>query len=364
MTNNYIDSDSALRDVIEALASHSWLALDTEFMRERTYYPQLCLIQIGTGDDLFCIDALAFGSVTPLLELICNRDKTMVLHAARQDLEIFFALQQQVSAPLFDTQVAGGLLGFDAQLGYAGLIKQLLGIDLEKGLQRANWAARPLPKNQIDYAIDDVRHLSEAYPVLLEHLEAKQRLEWALEDSARLLQAELYIPQPDKAFERIGQAKVLPAVEQQILKRVAAWREQYAQRVDKPRTWITSDATLIYIAHVKPNSVGALHNIKGIAQEILKTETDNLLTAVAEGMAAEPIQLLEKPLALSDKEQKRYRALKKQVDARASELGIDSPVLGARKDIELLLRGNRNTLLLQGWRKAVIGEELLSLVQG
>lgn len=361
MTNNYIDSDSGLRDVVESLAKESWLALDTEFMRERTYYPQLCLMQIGTGRELFCIDTIALSSVAPLLALICGGDKTMVLHAARQDLEIFYTQHQAISAPLFDTQIAGGLIGLDAQLGYAGLIKQLLGIELEKGLQRANWAQRPLPQNQIDYAIDDVRHLSEAYPMLLEQLEAKQRLAWALEDSARLLVPDLYLPQPDKAFERIGQAKVLPAVEQQVLQRVAAWRERYAQRVDKPRTWITSDATLIYISHIKPGSVSALNNIKGIAPEILKTETDDLLAAVAAGLAADPLLLLEKPVPLSDKEQKRYRLLKKHVDARAKELGMDSPVLGTRKDIELLLRGHKNSLLLQGWRKAVIGDELLAL---
>ena len=364
MTSTYIDTDSGLRDVVRALDSHAWLALDTEFMRERTYYPQLCLIQIGTRDDLFCIDTIALESIAPLLDLICNRYKTMVLHAARQDLEIFFTLQKQVSAPLFDTQIAGGLIGLDAQLGYAGLIRQLLDINLEKGLQRANWAARPLPKNQVDYAIDDVRHLREVYPVLLQQLEDKQRLAWATEDSARLLAPELYQAQPERAFERIGQAKVLPAVEQQILKQVAAWRESYARRVDRPRTWITSDATLIYIAHVKPGSISALHNIKGIAPDILKTESDELLAAVAAGLAAEPVQLLEGPAPLTDREQKRYRELKKHVDARASELGLDSPVLGTRKDIELLLRGNENTLLLQGWRKAVIGEELQTLAQG
>lgn len=364
MTTEYIDTPSALQDVIKSLTTHTWLALDTEFMRERTYYPQLCLVQIGTDDDLLCVDTIAIDSVAPLLELICNDAKTMVLHAARQDLEIFYTLQAQVTAPLFDTQIAGGLLGLDAQLGYAGLIKQLLEIDLEKGLQRANWATRPLPADQLAYAFDDVRHLREVYPMLLDQLEAKQRLAWALEDSTRLLNPDLYLPQPDKAFERIGQAKVLPAAEQQVLKCVAAWREEYAQRVDKPRTWITSDATLIYIAHTKPATVSALHSIKGIAPDILKTETDALLTAVAAGLAAEPVMLLEKPVPLSDKEQKRYREMKKLVDARAVELDINSPVLATRKDIELLLRGQQHSLLLQGWRKPVIGDPLLKMLQG
>lgn len=361
MQTSVIDTNANLEACCDQLAQAEWITVDTEFMRERTYYPQLCLIQIGTPDRAWCVDALADMPLETLLKLVCESPQPRVLHAARQDLEIFFHLSGKFTSPLFDTQIAAALLGFDAQIGYAGLIKELSGKELEKGYQRANWAARPLPAGQLEYALDDVRYLADAYPVLLEKLIAADRLQWALEDSARLLNRELYVTDPATAYLRIGQTRTLAAPEQHVVRELAHWREQLAQDQDRPRNWIASDSTLIYMAQVKPDSLARLQKVKGIGPELIDRHSETLLEAIARGHDEQGDSLMDQLNPLSDREQKLYRQLKQHLDQRAQALGINTPVLGTRKDVELLLRGNTGSLLLEGWRRQAVGEELLAM---
>jgi ribonuclease D len=170
MNTRIVDTARQLEECCDSLAGADWITVDTEFMRERTYYPQLCLVQLGIPGQAWCVDALADLSLQPALELVCLQRSRRVLHAARQDLEIFFHLVGSFTSELFDTQIAAALLGFDAQIGYAGLVKELSGTELEKGYQRANWATRPLPSAQLEYALDDVRYLAELYPEILDRL--------------------------------------------------------------------------------------------------------------------------------------------------------------------------------------------------
>lgn len=343
------------------IAGANWITVDTEFMRERTYYPQLCLVQIGVEGDAWCIDALADIDLDRLLDLLCNNTAARVLHAARQDLEIFFHLHGAFNSPLFDTQVAAGLLGMDAQIGYAGLIKNLFGKELEKGFQRADWSRRPLPDKQIEYALDDVRYLADAYPVLQEKLQRLGRLDWAIEDSQRLLSPRLYLCQPDEAYQRIGQLRTLPAAEQHVLRRLAAWRERLAQQSNTPRNWIGNDNTLVYVAKIKPDSTAQLRKVKGIDPALLEQESDNILEAIDSGLGGPDATLMSHPEPLTDEEQKLYKRMKQELDKLAKSMGIQAPVLGTRKDVEMLLRGNPDSNLLHGWRKQVVGDTLGNL---
>lgn len=361
MSSHLIDNNIPLEECRHAISEAGWITLDTEFMRERTYYPQLCLLQIGDGANAWCVDALADLHLDPLLEQICERDHWRVLHAARQDLEIFYRLRGNFTSPLFDTQVAAGLLGLDAQVGYAGLIKELLGIELEKGYQRANWARRPLPEAQLEYALDDVRYLAEVYPLIQEKLDSLGRLEWVIEDSRKLCDRNLYSVDPATAYLRIGQLRALVPVEQHIVRALAQWREQRAQQADKPRSWIASDNTLIYLAQIKPDSRARLQKVKGLSPQLIDNQADAILTAVAEGASSDNARLMSHPEPLTDSEQKLYKEMKKALDDRAKELGIDAPALGTRKDVEMVVRGNTDSALLNGWRAGVVGEQLLAM---
>ena len=360
MHTNLVDTHMRLEECCESLAETEWITVDTEFMRERTYYPQLCLIQLGAPGQAWCVDALADFSLQPVLELVCLKQSARVLHAARQDLEIFYQLVGSFSSELFDTQIAAGLLGLDAQIGYAGLVKELSGKELEKGYQRANWATRPLPPAQLEYALDDVRYLASLYPEVVDRLNELGRLDWAIEDSARLLRRELYVTDPSKAYLRIGQARTLGAPEQHIVRHLAQWREQIAQDLDRPRNWIASDNTLIYMAQSKPDTLSRLQKVKGISPELIEKHSEELLRAIDAGDNGSRTALLEQSNPLTDQEQKRYRRLKERLDQFAKSLGINTPVLGTRKDVELLLRGEPGSVLTEGWRREIIGEELLS----
>jgi ribonuclease D len=361
MNTRIVDTARQLEECCDSLAGADWITVDTEFMRERTYYPQLCLVQLGIPGQAWCVDALADLSLQPALELVCLQRSRRVLHAARQDLEIFFHLVGSFTSELFDTQIAAALLGFDAQIGYAGLVKELSGTELEKGYQRANWATRPLPSAQLEYALDDVRYLAELYPEILDRLGELGRLDWATEDSARLLRRELYVTDPAIAYLRIGQTRTLNATEQHIVRRLARWREQLAQELDRPRNWIGSDSTLIYMAQTKPDTRVRLQRVKGISPELIEKHSEQLLQAIAVDSDAGRDSLLEQPNPLTDQEQKRYRRLKERLDQCAKSLGINTPVLGTRKDVELLLRGGQGSVLTEGWRKEIIGEELMDM---
>jgi len=356
-----VDTIGQLEECCERLADARWITVDTEFMRERTYYPQLCLVQLGIPGQAWCIDALADMPLQPALELVSLSRSQRVLHAARQDLEIFFHLVGSFTSDLFDTQIAAALLGCDAQIGSAGLVTSLSGTELEKGYQRANWATRPLPSAQLEYALDDVRYLAELYPEILARLEESGRLDWAKEDSARLLNRELYVTDPSTAYLRIGQTRTLNATEQHIVRRLARWREKMAQQLDRPRNWIASDSTLIYMAQTKPDTLSRLQKVKGISPELIETQSEDLLRAIEPGGDMDSDHLVEHPCPLTDQEQKRYRRLKERLDQCAKSLGIHTPVLGTRKDVELLLRGKPGSVLTEGWRMEIIGEELLSM---
>jgi ribonuclease D len=245
----YIDTSAALTVVCAQLRGNPWLILDTEFLREKTYYPKLCLLQVATPDLIACIDPLALEDLTPLLDVIYDEGIMKVLHAARQDMEIFFHLRNALPAPVFDTQIAALLLGYPDQIGYGNLVKETLGIELDKLHSRTDWSRRPLSDEQIRYAAEDVFYLAQVYRHLVEKLTGLGRLDWLSEDFARLTQVELYSNDPEQAWLKVRGSNRLRGPSLAVLQALAQWRETVAR--DRTRaagccatmSWSKSPAT-------------------------------------------------------------------------------------------------------------------------
>jgi len=241
----WIETADALQALCTRLATSEWLALDTEFMRERTYYPKLCLVQVATPQVVACVDVLALTSLEPLLTVLDDTRILKVMHSARQDLEMFFNLNGQVPAPLFDTQLAASFAGFPDQAGYATVVQGVLGVNLEKSHTRADWTRRPLSPAVRQYAADDVRYLREIYPRLKHKLETGQRLDWLQAETARLMDPATYRPDPDNVWQRLRGLQRLKSRQLAAVKALAAWRERTAMQSDLPRQWVLKDEVLI-----------------------------------------------------------------------------------------------------------------------
>ena len=342
-----------------------WLALDTEFLREDTYYPKLCLIQAGDGNDNICIDAVALPgeALRPLLDMLHAADIAKVFHAASQDLEIFVQLDGRTPQPLFDTQVAAALLGHGDQLGYAALVEKLLGVKLDKSLTRTDWSRRPLNAAELAYAADDVRYLGEIYPRLREELVSRGRLHWLEEDCLRLADPARYRNPPEAAWRRLkGLARLAPPA-QRTAAALAAWRERVAQERNRPRKWILDDDAVYRLAERRPSGREQLEGLQLLPPKTLERHAAALLEVIASA-AGETTPLALEEALLDDAQKTRLKRLLERLRALGETLGVPPSLLGPRGDVETLLRhgGAADVPLLRGWRREVAGEELLKLL--
>lgn len=358
-----ITDPADLAVAVERWREAPWLALDTEFRREDTYHPQLCLVQVGDGRHQFCIDALALGepALEPLWSLLLVPGLVKVLHAASQDLEIFVRLAGAGVQPLFDTQVAAALLGDGDQLGYAGLVEKRLGIVLDKSLTRTDWARRPLTAAELAYAADDVRWLAELYPRLREELAARGRLTWLDEDCARLAEPARYTNPPELAWRRLKGLARLPAVAQPIAIALAGWREAQAQERNRPRKWIVDDEAIYRIADRRPRTAAQLAQL-GLPQKTVERHGEALLALVESAPQAFDLPL---NTGLLDGPQKALlRQLADRMREIAESLGVPATLIAPRAELEALVRfgASARATLLQGWRREVAGEALLALL--
>jgi ribonuclease D len=345
-----------------ALARHDSLPLDTEFARTETYRARLCLIQAGTPEGLFCIDTLADLDLAGLWAVIAAPGRLKILHAAKQDMEVFLQRFGAAPGPLFDTQIAAALLGHAPQAGYAALVEAELGVRLDKSQTRTDWSRRPLTAAQIDYAANDVAWLPELAERLRGRLVAAGREAWALEDSAALLDPALYGVHPERAFERLSGLEYQPAPVQARARRLAAWREERASRADRPRQWIIADAALMGLASANPRDLDALAALGVLAPGLLRNSGEALLAELRQADAALADGTLNltqqaRPAPTDNGQIKRLGAVAQKV---AGELGVAPEILATRGDMAAMLRGGRDLRPLRGWRRAVVGEALLA----
>ena len=342
-----------------------WLALDTEFLREDTYYPKLCLIQIGDGVDNICIDAVALPgeALRPLLDLLHATDVAKVFHAASQDLEIFVQLEGRTPLPLFDTQVAAALLGYGDQLGYAALVEKLLGVKLDKSLTRTDWSRRPLNAAELAYAADDVRYLGEIYPRLLEELRSRGRLQWLQEDCLRLGDPARYRNPPEAAWRRLKGLARLPPPAQRAAAALAAWRERVAQERNRPRKWIIDDDALYRLAERRPAGREQLEGLQVLPPKTLERHAAALLEVIA-GAAGDGTPLALEEAMLDDAQKAKLKQLLERLRGLGETLGVPQSLLAPRGDVEAVLRrgAEADVPLLRGWRREVAGDELLGML--
>jgi ribonuclease D len=353
-----------MRQLAGQLAHAPWIALDTEFLRVDTYYPKLCLLQFATPDGIACVDMIALADIEPLLQALRDPAQPKVIHAARQDLEVLQALDGAVPAPVFDTQVAAALAGFDEQIGYGALVETLAGVRLEKQHTRTDWSKRPLSAEQLAYAVDDVRYLGTLHEQLHEKLETLGRQAWMAEECAPLADPALYRVEPLDAWRRIGQGVQLSPAQQTVLRELAAWRERAAQKRNLPRGWVLKDPVLVEIARRQPSNLEQLAAIEGVAPGVLRKWGQEILEAVRDGLEQPPRRWYTPPVRFDNAQQALFQKLAARVQAEAARLGIRPSVLATRQDLQALMLGDESARLMRGWRQAVIGEALLALMRG
>ena len=354
-----ISTADDLAAALERWRDAPWLAVDTEFVREDTYFANLCLVQVGDGRAQACVDALAVD-LAPLFAFLQQAQPLKVMHSAGQDLELFVQRGGDCPRPLFDTQIAAALLGHGEQLGYAALVQRRLGLAVDKSLSRTDWSKRPLSEAALNYAADDVRHLATLYPALRAELEQRGRLPWLEAECARMTDAGRYRPDPALAWRSIKGLGRLPPAEQQLAARLARWREDEALRRNRPRRWILDDTPVCQIALRRPATLAALSEVEGVSAKLVQRAGEALLALINEPVADATPLVVEARDTPAQKAQ--IQGLLDLLRNRATAEEVSPTLVATRSDIERLVReGPQAPIpLLSGWRRELLGEELLA----
>ncbi|MBI3897525.1 MAG: ribonuclease D [Gammaproteobacteria bacterium] len=357
-----IEEPQALSDFCARIRGSAWIAVDTEFTRERTYYARLGLLQLATDDIIACIDPLKVD-LSPLLDVLYDPSMLKVLHAARQDLEVLYDQRKAVPQPLFDTQIAAALLGHPEQVGYAPLVETITGVKLPKLHTRTDWEARPLSSEQLHYAEDDVRYLRDVYRALDAELQRLDRLSWLAEECAALTDVMLYRNDPELAYQRLKGGGALDIEAQPRLQALAAWRERTAQTLDRPRGWIVPDNALMEIARLAPESSAVLARAPEMTPGRVDSFGTDILTALATTRSTKPERLWIDSRPPTPAEQTLARKLLARVGEIAQAHNIQPGIIATRRAIFALIR-ERSGPLTHGWRQQLVGNELLALNNG
>jgi len=366
-TIQYINTPDQLANLCEQIKQEPWLALDTEFLREKTYYPKFCLLQIATPEWVACVDPIALPNLKDLFEEIYNPAIVKVFHSCRQDLEIFYQLTGKLPAPLFDTQIAAPLLGFQDNPGYAMLVSSLLSINLNKAHTRADWSKRPLTDAQIEYAADDVIYLCQIYQIMVQKLTELGRIDWLKHDFAELTNPALYVVAPEKAWFKIRGKNKLTGKQLSIIQTLAQWREKTAQSEDRPKSWLLRDEMLFDLAKLQPETIEELANVRGINERAVNRYGKELcqLISIAKNRAPLPLNEKGRPTKKTQQQEAILDILTALVRIRAEENSLNPTILASRKDLEVLLFNDDDECpLLHGWRFTMAGKELVGLLKG
>lgn len=366
MQEFYVNTPQQLLTLCQALQDSRWLAIDTEFMREKTYYAQLCLLQVASEDVIACVDPLALADMNPLLELIYNPVIVKVMHSARQDLEIFYDLRGELPGPVFDTQIAATLLGHGDQVGYGALVRAMCGVQLDKAHTRTDWCRRPLDSEQVVYAADDVRYLGHIYHAQRDELSRLGRLDWLSEDFAELTDSRRYAGTGQLAWRKVHHAHLLKGVQLAVLQALTVWREERAKTANKPRKWLLADEILFELARQMPKDDAGLAKVRGLEAGAAKRHEAELLELIARAaqLPKEQWPELQAPPRLDSSQAALADVLMAVVRLRSEESKVSSTSLATRKDLEHIVLGRRDAAPLHGWRRALVGDDLLGIVEG
>jgi ribonuclease D len=368
---NIVKTTEAMAEFCAAAAEHDYVTVDTEFLRERTYYSKLCLIQLaypGKGDEnAVLVDPLEEGiSLEPLYALFRDTSVVKVFHAARQDLEIFFVDAEVFPDPLFDTQIAAMVCGFGEQVGYETLVRKIAKQDLDKSSRFTDWSRRPLSDAQMHYALGDVTHLRDIYEFLAAKLEQTGRAKWVEEELEILTDPETYNADPDEAWKRVKTRNASPKF-LAIVRELAKFRETYAQERNVPRNRVYKDDALSELASTKPQTMQDLGRSRLLLREARKGDiADGILDAVKRGLACPPDQYpkveggrgkLNVNPALAD-------LLRVLLKAKSEEYGVASKLIATASELDAIAAGKRDMVAMKGWRSDVFGNDALRLCAG
>lgn len=364
-----ITKQKDLESFCKSIKNEKFITIDTEFLREKTYYPKLCLIQISDKDkNAVAIDPLAKDiDLAPVLKILEDKKILKVFHAARQDLEIFYNMTGKVPAPVFDTQIAAMVCGFGDSVGYSNLVQQITGDTLDKNSQFTNWSIRPLSKKQLDYAISDVTHLVDVYLELSKTLEKQNRTDWVEEENEIQNDPETYRIDTDQVWQRIKLRSPKPKI-LVVLQALAKWREEKAQTKDIPKTWLMRDETLADLAAQAPKDAEELKRIRGFP----KDKVDQKLGRDILKIIKKALQTNQKTWPKVEKTKRHPKHTQSCVDAlkmllriQAQENDVAPRLIASSDDLqEIALDDKADVPALKGWRKKVFGQTALDFKHG
>ena len=355
-----------LTALCQRLATHPFITVDTEFLRETTFWPKLCVVQLASDDEAAAVDALADGiDLAPLFALMADPGVVKVFHAARQDVEIFWHLAKLVPAPLFDTQVAAMVCGFGDQISYSDLVQTVTKVQLDKSSRFTDWSRRPLSEAQIVYAIADVTYLRDIHRCLLAKLEASRRVGWLDDEMATLTATATYEQHPERAWERYRN-RVRKPRDLAVLMDLAAWREAEAQARDVPRSRVLKDDIMIEVALAAPRSLDALGELRALPKGMERSKAGgDIVAAVERGLARDPKSL---PRIERDRRSaggatiELLKVLLRQV---SESHGVAAKMIATVEDLEAIAGDDRADVgALKGWRRDLFGRKALELKHG
>ncbi len=363
----YIADQESLAEFVRQVQDSPVLAVDTEFLREKTYYPKLCLLQLSTGKETALIDPFALKNLDALIPLFTKAEMVKIFHAGKQDLEIILHEMGFVPSPLFDTQVAAAVLGHTQQIGLASLIYAELGVQLPKTDSYTDWSHRPLSESQLHYAADDVVYLPKLYAKMYAHLLELDRLAWLEPEFQEMANPEHYRENERERYRRLKRGTSLSRRQMAAARELAAWRELEAQNRDVPRKWVLTDEQVVEVCKREPHSISDLYLVRGMREKLPVQEARRVLRLIRSALDSPPDSWPE-----LDRSGKSERNVDSAIDLmtalvrlRAKENGIAMPTLASHDDLVRMARGYRdNVELLRGWRRSIVGEELLDLLDG
>lgn len=350
MSWRLIESEDALHEALASLPPAAAVAVDTEFMRRNTFYPQIALLQLYAGDEVYLIDPLSVGPADALRTLLIDEERPKVLHSCSEDLEVFRHWLGVLPRPLIDTQRAAALVGVGYGLGYRSLVEQLIGVELDKGETRSDWLRRPLTESQCHYAALDVLHLLPAWEMLRERAERQGRLDWVLEEGEEQIAA--LLDREEGQYRRVKGSRRLDARSLAVLASLVDWRENRARESDKPRGWVLDDKACLALARAKPENTAALAALDVLPQGLLRRQGDTLLQKIEEAgqLPDEALPQVGAP-ALQEAQRRQLKALKSTARELAEELLLAPEILLSGADLELLVReeGGESIAAPQRW---------------
>lgn len=363
----FVTRDQELGRLIEAMGASDYLPLDTEFVRERSYFPQLALLQIATTDTVWLVDPVAGLDLAPFWQELVGRETPLILHAGDQDLDLILTSAGRLPPRVFDTQIAAELLGIGSQISYAALVEALLGIRLDKGETRSDWLARPLSQTQVDYAVQDVAQLHALYPILERRLAEAGRLDWMAEETARQLDPGRFSPPDDRRWQKLRGVQALDRAGLAVVRVLAAWRERLARERDRPRRWVWGDQAMLDLAHaIARRPADHPPDAATIDEQIARARSPlggdaaarrALAEEIATALAGDPSgwPRLPRPPALPPAQRELVKSRQSQLVALADEQAISPSRLATSAELKQHLADpERPSRLTQGWRAPLL----------